>query len=368
MFLRITQISYVGEKYLYLCKSVKIICVSEASFIIFNNQINQYNPMNHDIISIGSATKDVFLISKDFKLIKSNKFSTGVGECFAYGTKLELGDVYFDIGGGATNSAFTFANLGLKTGICSRVGKDIYGLEIMHLLADKGVSSMLVTDRIHKTAYSTILLMPNGDRTILVYRGASTNFSAQDINWSKLKTKWIYLSSVGGSLSLLGRLFSFVRANKVKIAWNPGSQELKLGKVKLAHYMKDAYIFNINREESQKLTGKKEIKDIFKELNRLSPGYNIVTEGDKGAYLSDGILIYYAAALPAKLINTTGAGDAFGSGFCAGMALKNDWDYALRLGMLNSNGVIQKMGAKNGLLTSLPKPAQLNNVRITIFK
>jgi hypothetical protein len=63
--------------------------------------------MNYDIISIGAATKDVYLISKDFKLIKSHKFSTGVGECFPYGSKMEIGDVFFDIGGGATNSAFT---------------------------------------------------------------------------------------------------------------------------------------------------------------------------------------------------------------------------------------------------------------------
>ena len=321
-----------------------------------------------DIISIGASTKDVYLISKDFKLIKSNKFSTGVGECFAYGSKMDLGDVYFDIGGGATNSAFTFANLGLKTGICSRVGKDIYGLEILHLLADKDITAMMVTDRIHKTAYSTILVMPGGDRTILVYRGASANFSDKDINWSKLKTKWFYISSVAGNLPLLTRIFSFARKNKIKITWNPGGDELKLGKAKLAGLMKEAYIFNINKEEAQKLSGKKEIKDIFKEINKLSPGYNLITDGANGAYLSDGMLIYHAPALAAKVINTTGAGDAFGSAFCSGLILKNDWDYALRLGILNSHGVVTKMGAKNGLLRKLPKAADLSNVKITILQ
>ncbi|MCX6743953.1 MAG: carbohydrate kinase family protein [Candidatus Parcubacteria bacterium] len=323
----------------------------------------------YDIISIGAATKDVYLISKDFKLIKSGKFPpTGVGECFTYGSKMELGDVFFDIGGGATNSAFTFANLGLKAAVCSRVGKDIFGLEILHLLADKGISSMIVTDQNHKTAYSTILVKPESDRTILVYRGASANFSDKDINWSKLNTKWIYLSSVAGSTSLLNRLFSFVKASKIKIAWNPGGEELKLGKQKLARFMKDAYIFIVNKEEAQKLTGKKEIKDIFKEINRLSPGYNIVTDGGNGAYLSDGFLIYHAPAIATEVKNTTGAGDAFGAGFATGMALKNDWDYALRLGILNSHGVLQEMGAKNGLLTKLPNTADLKKVKITILR
>ncbi|MCX6740209.1 MAG: carbohydrate kinase family protein [Candidatus Parcubacteria bacterium] len=322
----------------------------------------------YDIVSIGAATKDVYLISKDFKLIKSNKFPTGVGECFSYGAKLELGDVFFDIGGGATNSAATFSNLGLKVGICSRVGKDIFGLEILQLLADKGISSLVVSDHKHKTAYSTILVMFNGDRTILVYRGASANFSDKDIHWDKLKTKWIYLSSVAGSTSLLNRLFGYAKANKVKISWNPGGEELKLGKQNLARYMKDAYIFNVNKEEAERLTGKREIKDIFKELNRLSPGYNLVTDGAKGAYLSDGILTYHAPALVTAVKNTTGAGDAFGSGFTTGMLLKNDWDYALRLGILNSHGVLQEMGAKNGLLKRLPSQKDLERVKITIIR
>jgi len=322
----------------------------------------------HDIISIGSATKDVFLISKDFKLIKSSQFKTGVGECFSYGSKVELGDIYFDTGGGATNSAYTFANLGLKPAVVSRVGKDIYGLEIMHTLADKKIdTSQLIADKHHKTAYSTILLMPGGDRTVLVYRGASGNFSEKDLNWKRLNAKWFYITSLAGNLKLLTKIFAFAKKKKIKICWNPGSEELNLGKAKLASLIKQAYVFNLNKEEAQKLTGQKEIKAIFRELNRLSPGYNIVTDGANGAYLSDGTLIYWAKAIGHKAINTTGAGDAFGSGFCAGMILKNDWDYGLRLGIVNSDGVIQKMGAKNGLLKHIPKQQELDKVKISIL-
>jgi len=323
----------------------------------------------YDIISIGSATKDVFLISKDFKLIKTKQFKTGVGECFAYGSKVELGDIYFDTGGGATNAAFTFANFGLKPAVVSRVGSDIYGLEILHVLADKGIGIRNITsDKHHKTAYSTILVVPEGDRTVLVYRGASANFNDQEMHWPKLKTKWFYISSLAGNLNLLNKIFNFAKKNKIKIAWNPGGDELNLGKNKLAKLIKQAYIFNLNKEEAQKLTGQNNIKSIFKELNRLSPGYNIVTDGANGAYLSDGTLIYWAKAIGSKVINTTGAGDAFGSGFCSGIILKNDWDYGLRLGILNSDGVIKKMGAKNGLLKKMPIQKELDKVKISIFK
>lgn len=322
----------------------------------------------YDIISIGSATKDVFLISKDFKLIKSSQFKTGVGECFSYGSKVELGDIYFDTGGGATNSAYTFANFGLKPGVVSKVGKDIYGMEILHVLADKKINiSNIVVDNSHKTAYSTILVVPEGDRTVLVYRGASGNFSEKDLDWEKLNAKWFYITSLAGNLKLLNKIFALAKKQKIKIAWNPGSEELKLSRAKLASLIKQAYVFNLNKEEAQKLTGQSEIKKIFKELNRLSPGYNIVTDGANGAFLSDGILVYWAKAIGHQAINTTGAGDAFGSGFCTGIILKNDWDYGLRLGILNSDGVIQKMGAKNGLLAKLPKADELNKVKISIF-
>ena len=323
----------------------------------------------YDIITIGSATKDVFLISKGFKLIKSKKFKTGVGECFSYGSKIELGDIYFDTGGGATNAAYTFANFSLKASVVSKVGNDIYGMEIMTVLADKGIhTGDLEVDKQHKTAYSTILITPGGDRTILVYRGASASFMAADIDFSKIKTKWFYISSLAGNLSVLNKIWAFAKKKKIKICWNPGSGELKLSKAKLSQLIKKSYIFNLNKEEAEKLTGKKDIKQIFKVMNKLSSGYNIVTDGASGAYLSDGTLIYFAKAMGSKPINTTGAGDAFGSAFCSGIILKNDWDFALRLGILNSDGVIKEMGAKNGLLSKIPKQKELDKVKISIIR
>lgn len=322
----------------------------------------------YDVITIGSATKDVFLVSKGFKLIKSNKFKTGVGECFAYGSKIDLGDISFDTGGGATNSAFTFSNLGLKSSVVSKVGNDMFGLEILHVLAKNNINTAnLVVDKKYKTGYSTILITPGGDRTILVYRGASEHFTSDDFDFSKLNAKWFYISSLAGNLTILRKIFAFAKKKNIKIVWNPGGGELKLGRAKLAPLIKQIKIFNLNREEAQKLTGKKEIKNIFKVLNKTTKAFNLVTEGGKGAYLSDGIMLYQAKAFGSKPVNTTGAGDAFGSAFCTGMILKNDWDYALRLAILNADGVIQAMGAKNGLLNKLPKQKDLDKVKISII-
>ncbi len=322
----------------------------------------------YDIITIGSATKDVFIIAKGSKLIKSKKFKTGIGECFTHGLKIEIQDIQFATGGGATNTAYTFSNFGLKTSVVSRIGHDIYGSEIMHILAANNINTTnLVMDKSHKTGYSTTLVSAGGDRTILVYRGASDNFSVQDFNWPKLKSKWFYISSLGGNLTVLKKIFAHGKNNNIKIAWNPGSKELKLGKAKLKSLIKQASIFNINFEEAQKIIGKKDIKQMMKIFAKMTKAYVIITDGAKGAYLTDGIVIYKANSLDSKAVNTTGAGDAFGAGFCAGMILKSDWDYALRLAVLNSDGVIQLSGAKNGLLTKLPNKKDLNKVKINIY-
>jgi sugar/nucleoside kinase (ribokinase family) len=332
-------------------------------------KIKSKNKFMYDVITIGSATKDIYLISKDFKLIRTKKFRSGMGECFSYGSKIELGDVYFDTGGGATNAAYTFANLGLKTSIVTKVGKDIYGMEILHVLAENNINtSNIAVDNEHSTAYSSILSTPGADRTILVFRGASANFSAQDFHWDKLKTKWFYISSLAGDLNLLRKIFAFAKKQKIKIAWNPGSAEIKQPKAKLASLIKQVAVFNINKEEAIKLTGQRDIKKIFAYLNKLNDFYNIITDGANGAYLSDGIMIYFAKAIGSNPINTTGAGDAFGSAFCTGMILKNDWDYAMRLAILNSDGVIRELGAKNGLLTKSPKQKDLDRVKITVLR
>jgi ribokinase len=322
----------------------------------------------YDVITIGSAVKEIFIIAKGSKLIKSKKFKTGLGECFTHGSKVEIHDIQFSTGGGATNTATTFSNLGLKTSIVSRIGNDIYGAELLHTLAASKINtSNLIMDKLHKTGYSTTLVSAGGDRTILVYRGASDNFSAKEFTWSRLKTKWFYISSLGGNSSLLKEIFAFAKKNNIKIAWNPGSKELKLGKEKLKPLIKQVNIFNINSEEAQKITGKKDIKKMMAVLAKMTKAFVIITDGAKGAYLSDGILIYKANTLGSKAVNTTGAGDAFGSGFCTGIILKNDWDYAMRLAVLNSDGVIQVSGAKNGLLDKLPTKKDLNKVKINIY-
>lgn len=320
-----------------------------------------------DVITIGSATRDVYLKSPSFDLIKSDKFSTGVGSCLALGSKNEASEIFLDTGGGATNAAATFGNLKIKTGVVACVGDDAAGKEVTEVLKKRKVDiSLIQKDRKHFTSYSTLLLTRTGHRSVLVYRGASNFIVWEKVLKEKIKTRWFYITSLGGNLKLLKRIFKFAKKNGIKIAWNPGGGEIENGLKKLKSFIKQVEVLNLNREEAAGLVSEdyKKKEKILEKMSKLGARILIVTDGPQGAYAWQNGQWFFAKSLGTKPLNTTGAGDAFGSGFIAGLILKNDLYYAMTLAILNADGVIKKMGAKNGLLEKLPSKKEIGEVRI----
>ncbi len=308
-----------------------------------------------DIITFGSATKDIYLKTKDFQIIRNQKFATGKGFCFGLGSKVEAEDVYFASGGGGTNTAATFAKQGLKTAYCGAVGKDIAGKEIIEELKKLGINSQFVSaTTLRPTNHSIILSGLKEDRTIFVYRGASEILGVKDIPWKKLKAKWFYIAPLSGKLcSIFETIVDFAHKNKIKIAVNPGNCQLSLPKEKLKKILKKIDILILNQEEAAFLTKipyQQEIK-IFQEIDKICPGIAIMTKGCRGAVVSDGKYLYRADAPKTKIVDQTGAGDSFASGFLSGfIRSKGSIEYAIQFGISNAFYCLQKIGAKEGLL------------------
>jgi len=322
----------------------------------------QNNSNMLDVITIGSATRDVFLVSDKFIALKSPKFETGVGECLNLGAKIELDDLVLTTGGGATNAAITFASLGFSTATICPVGDDAPGRDIKETLKIAGVQTKFM--KIHdsgKTGYSTILTMKTGERTVLVHRGVSATFSSKDIPWKKLKAKWIYLTSLGGNITLAKEIILHAQKNKIKIAWNPGSKELEIGLAVFQKILPFVDVFNLNKEEAELLTRTKKIKNMLKLLQREEK-ITVITDGTKGAYAQIDGMIIHVGTRPVKVISQTGAGDAFGSGLVASLLHGENIQTALAIGVLNAESVIQSYGAKNGILTKWPSKQQIQKI------
>ncbi|OGL92103.1 hypothetical protein A3H11_00785 [Candidatus Uhrbacteria bacterium RIFCSPLOWO2_12_FULL_47_10] len=367
----------------------------------------------YDVITIGSATRDVFLMSRAMHPHKAKDVLTHIEACFPFGAKINVDELHFDTGGGGTNNAATFARLGkFRVATVTRVGNDNTGKEILSVLDTECVYKNFVQiAKAEHTAYSTILSPGGevGERTILVYRGASEKFEHTKIPWNKLRAKWFYVSSLGGDISLLKKILAHARRIKAQVAFNPGGQELskfspplkvrpaspaKRGEGGWEGLRQSLAFLILNREEAAKLTGIKleNTKELLRALAKIVPSA-IMTDGPKGAYavmssqstvhssqkkgsqkstyylLHPTYSAFYVPSVGHKPKNITGAGDAFGSGFLTGWIKSHgDTKEALRVAAINADSVVQHIGAKVGILSKYPSTTQLNKLPIREIK
>jgi ribokinase len=308
-----------------------------------------------DIITFGSATQDIYFTSKKFLPAYGEKFITGEGVCLNLGSKTEMEEAFFSSGGGGTNTAATFAKQGLKVAYCGQVGHDCFGEMIIKELKELKIDTDLVWQTTEKpTNASVILTYPGKDRTILVYRGASDFLEKKDIPWEKIKnTEWFYLAPFSGKLAdLTEDLVSFAKENGIKVAINPGYKQLSLPQENLEKILKNVDVLFLNQEEASLITKipyQKE-KEIFQELDRITPGICVMTKGKAGSLVSDGEYFYQAEALLTEETDPTGGGDAFAAGFVSEFIKEGDIASSMQLAAANSSFNLKKIGAKEGLL------------------
>jgi len=307
-----------------------------------------------DIITFGSATWDIYLKMEKDHLFKTDKVPSGAAVGFDLGAKIDINDMYFSFGGGGMNTAHTFKKQGFGVAYCGSVGSDIPGKEIISEMEKMGIGTEFVQKNEKPTNNSIILLSPDNERTVLAYRGASEDLNKEEILWGDMSPSWFYLAPLSGKLSSLTEdIVDFAKKNKIKVAINLGNSQIILGKEKLEPILKKADVLLLNLEEAALLTGvdKKDEMGIMRELNSIHPGINTVTKGPEGVLVSEEDILIEASSYKVKVVDKTGAGDAFGAGFISGLIKSNmDVEWAIKLGIANSISCIQIRGAINGLL------------------
>ncbi|MFO8016260.1 MAG: carbohydrate kinase family protein [Candidatus Woesearchaeota archaeon] len=310
--------------------------------------------MPYDVITIGSGTIDVFVKTTgddliDIKTASSEEKFT----CYPLGAKILIKDLQFMTGGGGTNTAVSFSRLGMKTAYLSNLGSDENGRKVISELKKEKVSFIGTTGK-QKTNYSVILDSIGHDRTILAYRDASEYLDFNKIKKSSLKSKWFYLSSMTGkSFETSKKLMAYARKNGIKVAYNPSLYQVKEGRKKLKPLLSNTDVLVFNREEAATLLGMKKedsVETMLDEVRNLGPKIVVITEGSRMINCSDGICVYSLKPRNMKIMETTGAGDAFASGFIAGLARNKGIEDAMRIGLANAQSVIRHYGAKNRLL------------------
>lgn len=314
-------------------------------------------------LTAGAATQDIFLSqSPEFEPVGDDPDNSFFE--IPLGAKINVNKINFATGGGATNAATTFARNGYHTYFMGAIGKDPAGVSVLNDLDREGIDTTFLSyNGRYSTGTSVLLLAPNGERTILTYRGASTHYSPENFDLSKIdKLDWMYISTLNGHFEILDPLFRDAKKKGAKIVFNPGKKELADPK-KLKPLLADVEILLVNKEEARQIVSGETHEELLFHARNFCPVV-VITDSVNGAYATDGKNVVHAGLYDdRKSLDRTGAGDAFGSGFtvkyATGASLKN----AVHFASANASSVVMKVGAKTGILDA--RVAELNPMKIT---
>jgi len=307
----------------------------------------------YDLIAIGDTTIDAFIGLHDATVncdINHHKCQI----CMSFADKIPYDSLeVIPAVGNASNVAVGIARLGFKTAILTAVGDDYYGKQVLEAYDNEGVGKDLVN--INKgvpTNYHFVLNF-QAERTILVKH---QEFQYKDISVID-DIEWVYLSSMGGNTGDLHVKFGEYLSEhpNIKLGFNPGTFQMKLGMEKMANIYRHTTVLFINTEEAQRIlkTEESDVLKLFPMVHALGPKIVVMTDGPAGAYASDGVNRYFMPSYPDPKppFERTGAGDAFATGFMGALMSGLSVEEALTWAPIESMSVVQQTGAQRGLLT-----------------
>jgi len=359
------------------------------------------------VLTIGGAMWDIFI---QYDHIDALHLHTKYA-CHAYvvmeeGRKIEVKKLAYHVGGGATNSAVSFARLGFSVNSFFKLGLDQEGDFILRSLAKEKVATRQVI-RTKKTATGTSFIIPgkSGDRTVLVYRGANITLEERELPQDAIiACDQLYVTSLSGpSAQLLLPITIFAKKHNKVVATNPGTSQLIRGAQLFKKSLPNIDILILNSFEAQLLMTslvtvplpqnlspltKKEKKKLpqllreplgskrtcftlpqfFREIQAQGPRIVVVTNGSEGVYVAYNSTIYFHPALNIEVVSTLGAGDAFSSSFVGQIMQDKPIEDAIRVGIINSSSVIQVLDTQTGLLRAAVLEEKLGELDLSLLQ
>lgn len=300
-----------------------------------------------DIISIGDATIDTFMQIKDAS-VNCSLDRKGCKLLLNYADKIVVHKMSRTVAGNAANNAIGSARLGLKTTFCSIVGDDDNGKWIKKTIAKDGVNTRYMTVEKNRETNASTVINYKGERTILVYH------APRKYKLPKLpKSKWVYYTSVGDGHKQYNKdVIAYIKKSKAKLGYNPGSHQLITGLKTMQPVIKHTHVLFVNKEEAARILGKmSKIEKMLKKLQELGPPIVVITDGANGPYVRENHTNYHMGILDGPVVERTGAGDAFATGFISALHYEKSIPEAMCWASHNSTSVISKIGPQAGLLT-----------------
>ena len=255
-------------------------------------------------------------------------------------------------GGSAANTAVGLARLGLKVGYVGKVSRDREGEILVRSLKDEGVNTGGVV--VSKTGRSGVVygyVDRSGNRALYVDPGVNSqlDFGEIDIEYVS-STKFLHISSFVGERAFRAQLEVLkVLPERVKVSLDPGNIYARKGLESLSEMLDRCYVVMPSEFEVKLITGKRDIKEGAEKILSLGPSIVAVKLGSRGCYVTNGDESHFIRAFKVKVVDTTGAGDAFNAGFLYGVLKGRGILEAGRLGNFVASRCIMSRGARAGL-------------------
>ncbi len=321
--------------------------------------------MHFDVLTIGNALIDAFLsIGDDEKNIRLDKERNELR--LASGEKIQLTDCVFEVGGNACNVAVGLSRLGFVTGLMAETGEDEFSETILLRLKKEKVETVKVKRKGRSSFAIGINL--KGERTLLVQHVEREH----DFSLYGVGAHCLYLTSIGNDWKHVYQMVrEYVREKKTFLVLNPGTRQLIDAPGFIRDMLAMTGILFINKEEGFRLigreTGKQDMELLLNSLHTLGAETVVVTDGEDGSYAMDATrTIYHAPILKVPVIEKTGAGDSYATGFLGAILSGKDITEAMQWGTLSSSSVIGQVGSQPGLLTKKQMNDELEEKRVRV--
>jgi len=302
-----------------------------------------------DVSVIGSAMLDTIIHTNRLKRFKKGK-KPYLG--FPYSSKTEIEELRFDVGGSGHNIAVGISKLGNNVIFIGRIGNDPNGEMILNNFKEEGVDTTYIKkDESKMTGFSQIFITPNGEKSLLTYRGANNNLIPDDIPEAIKNTNWFVFTTVTSdqTVEAVKKSVELVKNNGGRVLANPSITMVKHRKEELTNLIRKSDVAIMNKEEVCELTNTRNEKKGLKDLLKLGVKSAVVTLGKKGIIASNGENYYKQKPYNVKINDTTGAGDGFTAGFLHWFMKTDSFKDSLMFGNATAALNIESVGATKNL-------------------
>lgn len=253
-------------------------------------------------------------------------------------------------GGSSANTIVGLSKLGLKTGFIGKVGSDDDGYFLIDELRRVGVDVRNVVISDGRTGCAMVFVDKMGNRAIILDPSVNDTIRFEEIDIDYVnKFRLLHLSSFVCKVGFdsFESQKKLVREFDGIVSFDPGSVYAKMGFRKIKSLIENSNLFMPNEIEVRLLTGLnyREGAEFFLDLCDVV----VVKRGWKGCYVTDGRVSFEVKAYRVKVVDTTGAGDAFNTGFIYGYLKGKSLEECAKLGNYLASLCIQYVGARTYL-------------------